>query len=397
MTIYSVQGPDGRIYDIEGPEGASERQIIAALQRHLGSQVEAPKPQPKAGFMPNVKAGIERIKGDYYAGLAALGRPGAAEEAAAHRKKAGEIAYTPEFTEHPLDFLTSVAGGSVPYMAAPLAAGAAATPLGTLGAMGAAGLASGLQFTGSDLSRQLEEGTRPEALSLGAAAAAAVPQAALDVIGFRYIPGIRTLFAKAGVPLTNEAAKGIVGKYILPAAKTAGVEGATEAGQAVFERLQAGLSITDPEARKEYFDNFVGGAVLGGALAVPGTMLEGRRRPPEQPVAPPVEAPVERERGEITTIPPTERGEIGVAEYKAPAEEAPAAQEAIQLGYTPTPTPNVVDLMDQYQAAQPRISALEEQLQEAAAAGDTANSTRFQNSLTSWMRCKKNALSWKKP
>jgi len=372
MTIYSVQGPDGRIYDIEGPEGASERQIIAALQRHLGSQVEAPKPQPKAGFMPNVKAGIERIKGDYYAGLAALGRPGAAEEAAAHRKKAGEIAYTPEFTEHPLDFLTSVAGGSVPYMAAPLAAGAAATPLGTLGAMGAAGLASGLQFTGSDLSRQLEEGTRPEALSLGAAAAAAVPQAALDVIGFRYIPGIRTLFAKAGVPLTNEAAKGIVGKYILPAAKTAGVEGATEAGQAVFERLQAGLSITDPEARKEYFDNFVGGAVLGGALAVPGTMLEGRRRPPEQPVAPPVEAPVERERGEITTIPPTERGEIGVAEYKAPAEEAPAAQEAIQLGYTPTPTPNVVDLMDQYQAAQPRISALEEQLQEAAAAGDTA-------------------------
>lgn len=370
MTIYSVQGPDGRIYDIEGPEGASDRQVIAALQRHLSSQVEPTKPQPKAGFVPNVKAGIERMKGDYYAGLAALGRPGAAEEAAAHRQKASEIAYTPEFTEHPLDFLTSVAGGSVPYMAAPLAAGAAASPLGALGAMGAAGAASAAQFTGSHLSRQLEEGRRPEDLNLGAAAAAAIPAAALDVVGFKYIPGIRTLFAKAGVPLSTEAAKGIVGRYITPALKTAGIEGGTEAGQAVLERLQAGLNITDPEARKEYFDNFVGGAVLGGALAVPGTMLEGRRRP-EQAAAPlPEEAPVERERGEVTTVPPTERGEIGVAPYRAP-EEAPAP-ETLQLGYTPTPTPNVVDLMDQYQAAQPRVNDLETQLQEAAAAGDTA-------------------------
>jgi len=204
---------------------AGDAEAAKVLADAIRQMTAAPKPQPKAGFMPNVKAGIERMKGDYYAGLAALGRPGAAAEAAAHRQKAAEIAYTPEFTEHPLDFLTSVAGGSVPYMAAPLAAGAAATPLGALGAMGAAGAASAAQFTGSNLSRQLEEGTRPEALSLGAAAAAAVPQAALDVIGFRYIPGIRTLFAKAGVPLSNEAAKGIVGKYILPAAKTAGVEG----------------------------------------------------------------------------------------------------------------------------------------------------------------------------
>jgi len=46
MPIYSVQGPDGRIYDIEGPEGASDAQVISALEEHLASQ-----PKPKKGFM----------------------------------------------------------------------------------------------------------------------------------------------------------------------------------------------------------------------------------------------------------------------------------------------------------------------------------------------------------
>lgn len=370
MTIYSVQGPDGRIYDIEGPEGASDRQVISALQRHLASQVEPAKPEPKSGFIPNIKGSIERMKGDYYAGLAALGRPGAAEESEAHRKKAAEIAYTPEFTDKPWEYLKSLAGSSVPYMAAPAVAAMLAPE--ALGATAAAGLASATQFLGSNLSRQLEEGVAPEKLQVGKAAAAAVPQAALDVIGLKYVPGLRMLFGKAGIGLTDEAAKSIVGKYIVPAIKTAGVEGGTEAGQALFERLQAGLNITDPEARKEYFDNFLGGAVLGGALAVPGAALEGVRRP-KQPAQPIETAPVERERGEITTIPPTERGEIGVAPYVAPEEPAAAPEaEPLALGYTPEQKPNVVDLMDQYQAAQPRINDLETQLQEAAAAGDTA-------------------------
>ena len=42
---------------------------------------EEPQPQPQTGFVPNVKAGVERLKGDYYAFLAGMGQPGAAEEA----------------------------------------------------------------------------------------------------------------------------------------------------------------------------------------------------------------------------------------------------------------------------------------------------------------------------
>jgi hypothetical protein len=38
MPIYSVQGPDGRIYDVEGPAGASEQDIIAAVRRQIAPQ-----------------------------------------------------------------------------------------------------------------------------------------------------------------------------------------------------------------------------------------------------------------------------------------------------------------------------------------------------------------------
>jgi hypothetical protein len=44
MPIYSVQGPDGRIYDVEGPAGASEQDIIAAVRRQLTPQ-QPKKPQ----------------------------------------------------------------------------------------------------------------------------------------------------------------------------------------------------------------------------------------------------------------------------------------------------------------------------------------------------------------
>jgi hypothetical protein len=372
MTIYSVQGPDGRIYDIEGPEGASDRDVIAALQQHLSAAAPAPKAKPQKGFIAAGKSGLENIKGDFYAGLAGLGVEGAEAKARAQKEKAAALYQLPEFTDDPLEYIKGLAGQSLPYMAAPLVAGAAASPIGALAATGAAGAASAAQFTGSNLARQLDEGKTGAQLELGKAAAAALPQAALDVIGFKYVPGIRTLFSKAGIPITEEAAKGIAGRYILPAAKTAGVEGATEAGQQVFERLQAGLNLTDAEARKEYFDNFLGGAVLGGVISVPGTMLEGRRRPEQAATT------------ETTLTPPEET-------TPPPAPPPPAAPEQLalagpekvpQLGYTPQPAapaqlpapaapqPNVISLMDQHEELKNSLDPLADKIETARKAND---------------------------
>ena len=250
------------------------------------------------GFTGALSAGTERLKGD----IAALaGRTGimdtdAAEQYKAQKETLAERKFTPTtegWSEAPWMKFKETLGGSLPYTAAPLAAGVAAATLpfsapvaGAIGAAGA-GLASLGQFTGSNISRQMQENPEMKLAetNLGAAAAAAIPQAALDVVSLRMIPGIGKIFGAAGKEITPAIAKQIAeqgmlktaGSYALSGTKLSGVEGATEAGQQVLERLQAGLNIADEQARSEYFDSFLGGAVLGGALSVPGTAVERRQ------------------------------------------------------------------------------------------------------------------------
>jgi hypothetical protein len=171
-------------------------------------------------------------------------------------------------------------------MAAPAVAGGAALLGGVpaLGVAGAAGLASATQFAGTNIGRQMQEGKKLEETDLGSALAAAPFQAALDVTAGRLIPGIGKIFGAAGKKITPDMAQQIAKQNLTKTAldygtKTglvAGAEGLTEAGQQLLERLQAGLSITDPAAREEYFQSFVGGAVLGGTLAVPGRYMQRR-------------------------------------------------------------------------------------------------------------------------
>ena len=35
MPTYSITGPDGKEYSIDGPEGASREQVIAAIENQL--------------------------------------------------------------------------------------------------------------------------------------------------------------------------------------------------------------------------------------------------------------------------------------------------------------------------------------------------------------------------
>ena len=211
-----------------------------------------------------------------------------AEETAKRLREYGNNTYTNTtkgWKEDPLAKIQELAGGSAPYMIAPITAALGSTALGVTGiaAVAAPMIASTVQFTGSNLQRQMDQNKKLEDTSLLKAGGLAIPQAALDQLGFRFIPGVQKLFGKAGIELTEEAASTLVKKSILSKAgekalatgKGMGVEGGTEAAQQLLERLQAGLSITNAEARKEYFESFFGGAILSGGIGVSGQVIDG--------------------------------------------------------------------------------------------------------------------------
>lgn len=290
MPLFDVT-VEGTTYEVNAPDENTAWRW--ANYTHRQQRAAKPAVKPESGFFPALRAGATELGG----GISALlGKLGLKDEAAAQaeydaaQQRAKEI-FAPTqagWTEAPGTKFLELLGGSVPYMAAPLAAGAAAATLPVTGpaalatTLGAAGLTSATQFTASFLSRQMEEGKKLAETDLGAAALAAIPAAALDTLSLRLIPGIGRIFGQAGIKVTAENAKEIAEQglkkvlidYTAATGKTMGAEGLTEAAQQVLERAQAGLSLTDPKARAEYFESFLGGAVLGGTLAVPGRYYE---------------------------------------------------------------------------------------------------------------------------
>lgn len=67
MPLYEITAPDGKVYEIEGPAGASERDLVLATQRHIREQQtediarrraalsRQPEPTPETTFGGNVK------------------------------------------------------------------------------------------------------------------------------------------------------------------------------------------------------------------------------------------------------------------------------------------------------------------------------------------------------
>ena len=293
--------PDGTFYPVE--EGKSPQEAWqAAMQKYPEAFAsKEPTAQPQEGFTAALKSGYSGLKGDIAALAGRTGLMGLpeAEKYIAEQEKYQKETYKPTekgWTEAPLTKIGELAGGSLPYMVAPALAFAAAPAAGALGAgaglataagLGASGLASATQFTGAGLTRQMKPGEGMAEKSLGEtdltnAALASIPQALLDVASLRMMPGIGKMFEKAGVNLSQKAAQDLAKEgikktaadYLLATGKTMGREGLTEAGQAVFERMQAGLDIDNPAARAEYFENFIGGAALGGILAPAGRYVE---------------------------------------------------------------------------------------------------------------------------
>ena len=270
--------------DVMGQQFTSED-----YAKYSGMPIAAkPGEQAKGAFSGSFGRSIYNLAADL--ALAQGKVTGNTEEAEATAKRLrdyGDKTYTNTakgWKEDPIAKIQELAGGSAPYMIGPIAAALGSTALGATGIVAAAApvVTSALQFTGSNLQRQMADNKKLADTSLLKAGATAVPQAILDQIGFRFIPGVKRLFGAAGKEITDEAASALVQKSILSKAgekvlatgEGMAVEGSTEAAQQLLERLQAGLSITDAEARREYFDSFIGGAALAGAFGVSGQVVE---------------------------------------------------------------------------------------------------------------------------
>jgi hypothetical protein len=326
------------IFTKYAPQDENYTQANAATQAAIRSRfgVEGqPGIGAQGGFDTALYSGYQGLKG----GLAGLaGRIGImdvekAKQIQEETEEKGKKAFKPTEGGWTTDFTGKFAetlGQSVPYMIAPIAAAGVATVAGAPGAVatGISGLASAIQFAGSNLQRQQEQGVALEDTNLTGAIATAIPQAALETLSFRMIPGVQRLFGKAGKEITEAQAaeiakQGIVrstAAYGAQGARTGGVEGMTEVGQQFLERLQAGLSLGDQDAVNEFVESFIGGAVLGGTLAIPGTAM--RRDQARQMAAQAPQAP-ETPAGE------TETAEAPPAAPPVTPPVAPPSQEGV--------------------------------------------------------------------
>jgi hypothetical protein len=290
----SIKLPDGSFFPLKA--GEDPREAMAEASRMypeaFGRKKEESKPKEDTkGFKAAAAAGFERLKGESALTAAKLGLMDVEEAEKFQKEKQASAArrFTPtedSFIESPLQNVKELLGSSVPYMVAPAAAGLAAlaapaSVAAGVGLLGAGAVSAG-QFTGSNLARQMGTGKSLEETSLGTAVAGAIPQALIDTAAMALLPGIGKLFGSVGSKLTVDQAKAIasqtltrtIADYTAKTGVAMGREGVTEATQQLIERVQAGLEIDNPEARKEYIDSFIGGAVLGGVIAPAGRAFE---------------------------------------------------------------------------------------------------------------------------
>jgi hypothetical protein len=289
MPTYEITGPDGKTYSIDGPEGATREQVIAAIRRRLGVQQAGSR---QAGFVESFKEAATTLKAAPAAAkFAAAKTP---EEQAAARKEllaqaGGDEFDTTAFADikdlpGAVDWAKQVLGSSAGALAAPALAGVATGPIGGVAALGTQYTTSNLIRQAEEQERAIAEGRQAEETSVGKAIAGAGASTALDVVGFKFFqplfksfPLVGKLFGESGEKGAKEASdklaeaiqnksltfKGGVARGI---AKGVAFEVPQEIAQTAIERWQAGLSLTDSEAKSEYIEAGAGAVLLGGGL-----------------------------------------------------------------------------------------------------------------------------------
>jgi len=237
MPLYEITAPDGKVYEIEGPAGASERDLVLATQRHIREQQtediarrraalsRQPEPTPETTFGGNVKEffkgvvpgaiGLAETAGT---GIAAL-LPDDTEKSA--REKIKEIA---GIAKKPFE----AGAGYEDSIGRNLGQGLGSTlPFFALGPLGLAGRAvgSGLGVAaGAGEAREAAEAKGATGSERAMATALGAPTGLLDILA----PQIKPFKSLMGTAVAR-----------------GGIEGATEAAQKIAQNLIA-KGVYDP-------------------------------------------------------------------------------------------------------------------------------------------------------
>ena len=304
MPKYEITAPDGRRFEIMAPDGASEDQVLAYAKANYSS---VPAPKKESSMLGEAGRSLEQAGSQLRSGIGSIFNPNEAAQAGVQRaediqqrygegpsleavKKAyAEKGILPAAYEAVSQIPQALAGQTGPIGTA-IAGGKAGAALGARmglkgeivgGALGA-GAAMLPQFMGANVERQAQEQMeqgKPVDINRTKAYGTALGQAALEsveyplafgkglvkgVLGITEDAGLKT--AKAEANLLKAAQQSAMGAAAKGATRAIGTELPVEIGQQVLERWQAGLSLTSPEALKEYGESAYLAGLVGGPL-----------------------------------------------------------------------------------------------------------------------------------
>jgi hypothetical protein len=269
MALYEVTGPDGRQYEVEGPEGATDAQIIAAVRKQVESRDEIDQflATREAGTIENILSGL---------GAGAVGTLESAALGAATLLDEEQELKAREAIQSAADYV-GPSGGDPEALSYKLASG-----VGSLGAflgtalLGPAALpAAGALAVGAGAG-EASERARAAGISEEDRGAATLKGA---LVGTTEILPLGRFVSRLGVPvltdMVNKLGPKTVATYrdrIRNAAVTGGIEGGQEATAAVLQNaIEQGYNpdqtLLDGAAEEGGIGAFAG-ALLG--LFLPG-------------------------------------------------------------------------------------------------------------------------------
>jgi hypothetical protein len=373
MPTFDVTAPNGRVFRVDAPEGATEDQAIAYVADVVyPASLREPVPKPERGlgslFTQSLAKGFGQtgiLLGDYLPAM--VGRAVGADEYAQRQLAEARASAEELERKYPTEFRTyedvKGVGDAVRYGVEALGTGLPSLVPGLVtggaGALAARGLTSAagrLAATAGATTVGTGAQTIPEAYAtilaetgqerLGPALVAGGVNAALEAI----LPS--SLINRFSGP-AREALKASIGRRLgIGFAEGAAMEGLTEGAQEAVNNA----AVTFVDANKEFFtsdnwrqivDSAIRGAIVGGPVSAVTSAAAGRERTPEGEAATPpsdierVEpAPTEGVGVGTQTPVPEGEGEPGPAgTTAAPAgPEGPAAPEGTAEG-TPPATP----------------------------------------------------------